>query len=320
MTQTPASEAEGARGHSFLASPSATLESLKRWGLHTKKSLGQHFLVDDNVIARICDLADVRGAAESGRSILEVGPGIGTLTVALIGQGARVICVERDRDLVPVATENASVAADGDARTFEILNMDALDLTRDILRQTSERSRMPMPSMLVANLPYAVAATLVLALLETIPEIETLCVMVQSEVADRMQASPGEKDYGAYSVKIGLHASTSGSFRVAPGSFLPPPRVDSTVIRLDRRIGLADPALLRATSAMADAAFYQRRKTIRNSVSAYLTSRGLPKGAVDDLLSDAGIDPSRRGETLSQDEFLELGRSCMYNFELDNWR
>ena len=304
--------------HSFLASPSATIETLQRHGLHTKKALGQHFLVDDHVVGKILGLADVRPED----TILEVGPGAGTLTVALLGAGAEVIAVERDRDLIPVLAETTVRAQGADdcsdparqVSRFALLEMDALQLDAATLAEAvAQLPSAALPTKFVANLPYAVAATLVLDFFQKLDTLESATVMVQAEVADRMRAVQGTKDYGAYSVKIALLCEAVGSFPVKPGSFLPPPRVDSTVIRLDRRpdggAAAGDRELLREACRMADAAFFQRRKTIRNSMQAFFVQNGDDPKRVDALLEAAGIDPRSRGEQHAPEAFLELARA-----------
>ena len=161
------------------------------------------------------------------------------------------------------------------------------------------------PGLLVANLPYGVAATVVLRFFEILPAMRAATVMVQAEVADRMTADPGCKAYGSYSVKLGLLAEAAGRFRVAPGSFLPPPRVDSAVVRLDRREGVAagDARLVRAARA-ADAAFAQRRKTLRNTLSSSL---GAEPAVIEQALREAGFDPSARAESLEVAAFPVMG-------------
>lgn len=272
-----------------LASPSATIAVLQRHGLYTKKSLGQHFLVDDNVIARIIALADL----STDDVALEVGPGIGTLTVALCEQAGAVVAVERDNALVPALTESVS-----DCSRFALVQADAVEVSPDELA-----APFGPPSALVANLPYQVAATIVLRFFEMLPSMRQATVMVQSEVADRMAAHPGTKDYGAYTVKLRLRCSVGGRFPVARGCFLPPPRVDSSVIRLDRLAVEHDAETVSAASRVAAAAFAQRRKTIRNSlVATYPASRA----AIDRALDLAGVDPSARAETLPPERFLKL--------------
>lgn len=177
------------------------------------------------------------------------------------------------------------------------------------------------PNKFVANLPYAVAATLVLDFFQKFSQLESATVMVQKEVADRMCADPGSKNYGAYTVKLRLYAEPAGRFLVSPNNFFPPPHVDSSVLRLDRRPVFdadgkpLDDALLKATCAMADAAFASRRKTISNSFKTYFASRGNAGkafiGCIPGLLDECGIDAKRRGETLSLDEFIALGKAYL---------
>ncbi|MDZ4166298.1 MAG: 16S rRNA (adenine(1518)-N(6)/adenine(1519)-N(6))-dimethyltransferase RsmA [Coriobacteriia bacterium] len=275
--------------HSRLASPSATIAVLKRHGLYTRKSLGQHFLVDDNIVGRIVQIAGI----EPGEPVLEIGPGIGTLTDALLGAGAMVVAVEYDRRLLSVLEELDA----GPALT--VVNADAVSVPTSALTTPAG-----VPRALVANLPYAVAATVVLRLFEEMPSLDRAIVMVQAEVADRMSAVPGTKEYGSYTVKLALRARFSARFPVPRSCFLPPPRVDSAVIRLDRAESPADAAVVVAAARAADAAFTQRRKTLRNSLAAGL---GVPVAEADALLASAGIDGSVRAETLDRAAYLALG-------------
>jgi 16S rRNA (adenine1518-N6/adenine1519-N6)-dimethyltransferase len=280
--------------HSVLATPGETIAVLARHGLSTKKSLGQHFLVDDNVVGRILALA----AIDPSDTVLEVGPGIGTLTVALCQQAGAVVAIEKDAELLPVLAETTA-----ECDRFSVVHADALALDPARIAQP-----FGPPDALVANLPYAVAATVVLRFLEVIPELQSVTVMVQAEVADRMCASPGSKDYGAYTVKLGLLASAVGRFNVPRTCFLPPPRVDSAVLRLVRHAACPDPAVLSATVRAANAGFLQRRKTLRNSLKAAL---GLDARAVDQLLVTAAIDGGVRAETLAVNDFVALGEALL---------
>lgn len=274
---------------SALASPTATLEVLKRHGLYTKKSLGQHFLVDDNVVRRIIELA----AIEPEQTILEVGPGLGTLTVALCDAAGAVVAVERDNDLERVLAETVE-----HCERFALVHADAVTVDPALIAEP-----FGPPVALVANLPYQVAATVVLRYFQEIPSLEHATVMVQTEVADRMAGVPGTKEYGAYTVKLRLHAEPAGRFQVARNCFLPPPRVDSTVIRLERTPLIEDAELLVRAARVADAAFAQRRKTLRNSLRARL---GIDAEAIDAALQAADIDGSRRAETLEPADFVRL--------------
>lgn len=281
--------------NSPLASVAATRNVLDEHGLSTKKSLGQHFLVNDAVVGRICDLADIA----AGDAVVEVGPGIGTLTCALLARGARVVAVERDGDLLPVLEDTCK----GYETVFQVLNADALKVGESDLPFS--------PGKFVANLPYAVAATLVLDFFERFGSLTQATVMVQSEVAARMMARPGTKDYGAYTVKLGLFAAAVGSFKVSPGNFFPPPHVDSTVIRLDRAEQPGVSAMeARAAAIMADAAFANRRKTISNSCKTYFAGNAAMRDALADLFSDCGIDPACRGETLALEDYVSLGKAA----------
>lgn len=283
---------------SSLASVGDTKATLERFGLMTKKALGQHFLINDGVVARICSFADLTKEDK----VVEIGPGIGTLTEALLKCAGEVVSIERDTDLLAVLAETCAPWAD----TFTLISADALDITAADLPFA--------PNKLVANLPYAVAATLVLDYFERLPSLKNVTVMVQAEVADRMSATRGTKNYGAYTVKLNLFAHVAGRFSVAEGNFFPPPRVKSAVIRLDRNPEALDPKLLKATMTMADAAFENRRKTISNSMKRYFeridpaldTTALLPE-----LFAQADVDPKVRGEALSVEAYLRLGRSFL---------
>lgn len=300
-----------------LSTPSATRAVLEAHGIGTKYTLGQNFLVNDDVLRKIIALAEV---GERDR-ILEVGPGIGTLTIALLKHAASVVAVERDPDLPAVLADTLYPWRE----RFLLIEKDALNLTAADIGE-------PPPSKFVSNLPYAVAATVVLDYFQQFPFLESATIMVQKEVADRMAAERGTKNYGAYTVKLGLYAEVAGRFAVGPGNFFPPPRVDSAVIRLNRRVPrMADgapaaPEVIAAACLMADAAFANRRKTLANSCKTYFAGRGtfaLPDGRLLEgtpvvgllptLFAAASVDPRRRGETLDQQEFLALGQALLAN-------
>ena len=284
---------------------------LEAHGLTAKYSLGQNFLVNDAILQKIVALAEVA----PDDTVLEVGPGIGTLTMALLQHAGRVVSVERDADLPAVLAETLAPWAD----RFALVQKDALDLATADLSDALARLGAPetAPGKLVANLPYAVAATVVLDYFEQFPSLESATVMVQKEVADRMAAVPGTKNYGAYTVKLRLYAEPAGRFGVGPGNFFPPPRVESAVLRLNRRPVFDDQGVpldadaIAAACTMAEAAFATRRKTLSNSCKTYFAGRG-PQGAaviarLPQLFERAGIDPRLRGETLDLPEFVRLG-------------
>ncbi len=349
--------------YSPLAAPKATRKVLDEFGLSTKKSLGQNFLVNDDVIRKIIELSDLESSGS--HHVLEVGPGIGTLTLALLPRAAHVTSVERDESLLPVLEKTTNKWAD----KFTLIHKDALNLepadftcksshtpkneTCDGASANNPLSATP-PTIFIANLPYAVAATLILGYFQKFESIKSATVMVQREVADRICATPGNKNYGAYTVKLGMHARPVKKFIVGPNNFFPPPHIDSAVVRLDRTTPKnaqgrpLSPAEVQATCKMADAAFFSRRKTILNSVKAYLANTREPENQnarkpehkntnsrepetktkttntrtlkntdtnkttitqaenLQQMFSQANIDPKRRGETLTQLEFIQL--------------
>lgn len=310
-----------------LASVAATREVLDRHGLATKKALGQNFLINDDVLSKIVSLAEL----DDDDAVLEVGPGIGTLTIALLKNARCVVSIERDTDLPAVLEETCAPWADA----FRLISKDALDLSADDVEAAmASLGRGGLPSKFIANLPYAVAATIILDFFERFAWLDSATVMVQKEVADRIAAQPGSKNYGAYTVKLGLHAQVAGRFLVGPGNFFPPPHVDSSVIRLDRRTPAAiaetaaamavdgdeacrtlEEELIRAACTMADAAFATRRKTLSNSCKTYFAGRGAQgkriAAELPGLFEAAGIDPKRRGESLDQGEFIKLGAAYL---------
>lgn len=288
--------------YSPLASPSATRAVLDRHGFSTKKSLGQNFLVNDDVIGKIVALAEVR----PDDAVLEIGPGIGTLTWALLDRGATVAAIERDPALPAVLDDTLGEFAG----RFTVIGGDAVEVLGRGLKASGYAGS--EPTKLVSNLPYAVAATVVLDAFQKLPSLESTTVMVQREVAERMTARPGTKNYGAYTVKLSLWAEPTGSFAVGPNNFMPRPRVDSTVIRLDRREAAAPRNVVEASSTMADAAFFARRKTIANSCRQYFSGRDKAvAAAVPGILAAASIDPRTRGETLTREQYLQLGEALL---------
>jgi 16S rRNA (adenine1518-N6/adenine1519-N6)-dimethyltransferase len=278
---------------SRLATPSATRAVLEAHGLSLKKSLGQHFLIDDNIVRKIIELS----APARDSVVLEIGPGIGTLTVALCDAAGAVVAVERDADLLPVLADVAAECGNLTVVRADAVTVDPAGLV----------TRLGPPVALIANLPYAVAATVVLRMFEEVPSLLSATVMVQAEVAARMAAEPGRKDYGAYTVKLRMYAEPIGSFGVPRTCFMPPPHVDSTVLRLDRVERSEDDAMRASVRYLVEAAFSQRRKTLRNAV---LASTGWSGALFDEALAESGIDGRRRAETLSVDEFVSVASAA----------
>lgn len=300
-------EPGGRPSYSWLANPRETRAVLERYGLYTKHRLGQNFLVNDRVIGRILELAEL----DRSDAVLEVGPGIGTLTVALLQHAGAVVAVEADRDLPWVLTETCA----RDSERLALVQGDALKVTADQLRDALMGLGVDgvpsLPSKLVSNLPYQIAATLVLQVLEDVPGVRREVVMVQAEVADRMAASPGTHEYGAYTAKLRLFGRVTGRFEVGPGNFMPAPHVNSAVVRIDRAVQTnprtGEPlsaSELKWTERVIDAAFAQRRKTIRNSMSG--GSAGFAKDLLDEAFAAAGIDPRARAERLTCEDYVRL--------------
>lgn len=296
---------------SWLANQRATKETLERFGLATKYRLGQNFLVQDHVIEKIVQLAEVQPTDV----IVEVGPGLGTLTVALLDNALAVCSLEADSELEQVL---AVTCKEPHPDSFALVMGDALAITPQKLAEAysalpavaqSAASSAPMPTKFVSNLPYQVAATLILKFFQELSSLERAVVMVQAEVADRIAAKPSTKAYGAYTAKLSLFAQVTGRFEVGPGNFMPPPRVNSAVVRLDRTQArnpltsklLSEEELLH-TMRVIDAAFAQRRKTIRNSMSA----SGFDKDKLDQAFLATGIAPTVRAEVLISQDFICL--------------
>lgn len=273
-----------------LANLTATRALLEEFGLATKHRLGQNFLVDNHVIERICAQAELTGTER----VLEVGPGIGTLTLALVQEAAHVASIEMDAELEPVLAEHAAEHAN-----FSYVMGDALKVPYERIVEALGGE----PELLVANLPYNVAATIILSFFDRMPSIRRAVVMVQKEVADRIGAVPSTKEYGAYTVKLALHGRVTGRFEVPPRCFMPAPHVDSAVVRIDRYDEqLVADAQFAQVARVVDAAFAQRRKTIRNSMSA----NGFGKDELDAAFAATGIAPAARAEALSVEDFIRL--------------
>ena len=296
---------------SWLANQRATKETLERFGLATKYRLGQNFLVQDHIIQKIVQLAEVQPTDV----IVEVGPGLGTLTVALLDNARAVCSLEADSELEQVL---AITCKEPHPDSFVLVMGDALAITPQKLSEAystlsavahDAATSAPMPTKFVSNLPYQVAATLILKFFQELPSLERAVVMVQAEVADRIAAKPSTKAYGAYTAKLSLFAQVTGRFEVGPGNFMPPPRVNSAVVRLDCTIArnpvtsklLSEEELLH-TMRVIDAAFAQRRKTIRNSMSA----SGFDKDMLDQAFLATGIAPTVRAEVLTSQDFICL--------------
>ena len=275
-----------------LSSHSATMELVKKHGFKFTKSLGQNFLIDDNIVDKI-----VAGAGIGpGDKIIEVGPGIGTLTREMASRVETLMAVEIDKNLIPILEDTL-----GDYDNVKIVNE---DIIKADIRGLIDENLGGGPVKLVANLPYYITTPIIMRFLEENINVTDIVVMVQKEVAERMNAQPGGKDFGALSVAVQYYCDTEIVAKVPRHLFVPQPNVDSIVIALrvrpERKYKVDDEDLY---FKVVKAAFGQRRKTLLNSISSM---GNLSKDQVKEALEEAGIDPKRRGETLSLDEFAIL--------------
>ncbi len=280
-----------------LLGPAEIRQIADRLGIRPAKRLGQNFVIDPGTIRRIVGLAGLR----QDDVVLEVGPGIGSLTLGLLGAARRVVAVEVDPVLAGELPRTVADRAPGLAGRLEVVTADALSLTGAPAGQA--------PTALVANLPYNVAVPVVLHLLEQLPSIGRALVMVQAEVADRMSARPGSKVYGVPSVKLAWFGSARRAGSVSRTVFWPAPNVDSALVAFTRWPdgGPGDVASRSGVSreevfAVIDAAFAQRRKTLRSALAHWA---GSPQAA-ETVLREAGVDPALRGEALGIEHYIRI--------------
>jgi 16S rRNA (adenine1518-N6/adenine1519-N6)-dimethyltransferase len=262
---------------------------LETYGLRPSKALGQNFLADRNMAQHIVRLAGVT----AGDRVVEVGPGLGSLTVALCEAGARVLALELDKHLLPALAQTLA------GRDVEVVNGDAMTIGWPELLAGGDRWAM------VANLPYNVATPVVLRALETAPMVERFLVMVQREVGERLAAAPGNGAYGAVSVKVAYYADAHVVGTVPASVFVPRPNVESALVRLTRRA--TPPVTVPDVDAMftlVRAGFATRRKTLRNALTAALGDR------TEGVLAAAGIDAKARAETLGLEQWAALARAA----------
>lgn len=256
--------------------------------LRPTKSLGQNFVVDANTCQKIVRIAEVK----SGERVLEIGPGLGSLTLAILQVTSEVSVIEIDARLASRLPE--TISAHG-APPVDVINADALSI---------KELRFP-PKKLVANLPYNVSVPVLLHFLELFPSIESGVVMVQYEVAERLAAKPGSKIYGVPSAKAAWWCDVELSDSVSRSVFWPVPNVDSALVSFKRRAPIGDEELRRSTFQLIDSAFGKRRKMLRSAISALIGS----SNEAEALLIEAGIDPTARGESLDISQFARLARA-----------
>jgi len=264
-------------------------ELAQELGIKPAKSLGQNFVIDANVCRKIVRTAGVT----SSDTALEIGPGLGSLTLALLEEAKSVIAVEIDERLATRLPQTIKLHNENSA-TFSVIHQDALAL----------KSLPEAPTVLVANLPYNVSVPVLLHLLEIFPTLQSGVVMVQAEVADRLAANPGTKEYGIPSVKAAWWADLHGAGSISRSVFWPIPGVDSKLVSFTRHQPLGDEALRLKVFTLIDAAFAQRRKMLRSALSSIYGS----SSAAEKVLIQADIDPTLRGESLLVNDFCAIAR------------
>jgi 16S rRNA (adenine1518-N6/adenine1519-N6)-dimethyltransferase len=277
-----------------LGNPKNTIEVLQKYQFHFQKKFGQNFLIDTRV------LEEIIAAAGVGKDdfVLEIGPGIGTMTQYLCEAAREVVTVEIDTNLIPVLQETLS-AYDN----VEVMNADILKVDINRLAQEKNGGR---PIKVVANLPYYITTPIIMGLFESHVPIDSITIMVQKEVADRMQVGPGTKDYGALSLAVQYYAKPEVVVQVPPSCFMPQPKVGSSVIRLTRHavppVAVKDEKLL---FQVIRASFNQRRKTLSNGLSNF-PELGLSKEQATECITSLGVPATIRGEALTLEQFAEL--------------
>ena len=275
--------------HKDIATPIRTKEILEKHGFSFKKSLGQNFLIDPNILRNITDHAGL----SKETAAIEIGPGIGALTEHLARTSGKVVAFEIDQRLIPILEDTLSPYDN-----VTIVNQDVLEADVASIIETELAGYEDI--MVVANLPYYVTTPIILKLLMERLPIRGICVMLQKEVGDRISARPGTKAYGSLSIAIQYYTEAEMVMTVPKSVFMPQPNVDSAVIRLTKRsvppVQVQDEDFLFTVSR---ASFAQRRKTILNNLTSQLPQGKEKKDLILEALSKAGVDPTRRGETLS---------------------
>lgn len=291
----------------YLGTPTATAEIIRKYGFVFQKKYGQNFLIDVNILKKIVSSAGITRRD----CVIEIGPGIGALTQHLAEKAGQVIAVEIDKKLIPILEETLS-----DYDNVTVLNEDILKV--DIAKLTKERNN-GQALKVVANLPYYITTPIIMGLFESHAPISDMTVMVQKEVAERMQAVPGSKDYGMLSLAVQYYARPEIVMNVPPVCFMPRPGVGSSVIRLSRQeerpVETDDERFL---FSVIRAAFNQRRKTLANAlVNASSLAReegrevSLTRECVYEVLDGMGLTRTIRGEALTLEQFAEFSRNCI---------
>jgi len=266
---------------------------MRRYNLRPNKRLGQHFLVDSRPLYAMLQAAEL--LPEDG--VLEIGPGLGVLTRELCSRAGKVVAVEKDRQLIPILEDLTK-----DFKNICVLDADVLKLDMEELREEHFGGSFKV----VANLPYYITSPIIMKIIENRHLIPLAVLMVQKEVAQRLVASPGSKDYGILTIAVNMYAEVKLVCNVGKSSFLPPPKVESAVVKIllrqKPRVEVDEELFFK----VVEAAFGERRKTLKNSLSRRLDIPGIDPEVIAKALEVTGIDPMRRGETLSIEEYAQL--------------
>ncbi len=282
-----------------LGNYTKTAEILHKYQFRMQKKYGQNFLIDANILAKIVEAAQIT----KEDTVLEIGPGIGTMTQYLAEAAGRVVAVEIDRELIPILEETLSAYDNVTILCEDILKVDLTKLVND---------NGGGPVKVVANLPYYITTPIIMALFESRIPLSSITVMVQSEVADRMQTGPGTKDYGALSLAVQYYAKPEIVARVPASCFTPRPNVDSTVVRLKKHeqppVSVEDESWL---FGVIRASFNQRRKTLANGL-ANAGGLGVGRAQVEAVLEEMGLSKTVRGETFTLERFAEFSNRLLH--------
>lgn len=284
-----------------LGNPAGTIAVLQKYGFNFQKKYGQNFLIDGNILDSIIDSAEIT----KDDLVLEIGPGIGTMTQLLCESAREVIAVEIDNNLIPILQDTLS-AYDN----VTVIHNDILKVDINALAMEKNQGK---PIKVVANLPYYITTPIIMGLFESHVPLESITIMVQKEVADRMQVGPGTKDYGALSLAVQYYAKPEIMVHVPASCFMPRPNVDSTVIRLTRHekpvVEVADESYL---FAIIRASFNQRRKTLANGLTN-AGNLGINREIVQKVLEEMGLSQTIRGEALTLEQFADLSNRLLAN-------
>lgn len=288
-----------------LGSGKNTAEIIQKYQFNFQKKFGQNFLIDSNILNKIVQSAEVT----KEDCVLEIGPGIGTMTQYLAEAAREVVAVEIDKNLIPILKDTLSAY-----NNVTVINEDILKVDLNQIVQDKNGGR---PIKVVANLPYYITTPIIMGLFENHVPLKSITIMVQKEVADRMQVGPGTKDYGALSLAVQYYAKPEIITRVPASCFMPRPNVDSTVIRLERYeeppVSVKDEKYL---FAVIRASFNQRRKTLANGLTN-AGNLGVNRQLVEEALTQMGLSATARGEALTLSQFAELsnylvGKICLH--------